>query len=345
MNESLEKFIELVAKHLVHTKERTIFSLGGRGYYENAASDMLAFFLQPGAEHGLGTLFLSAIFESMGMSDTATPEFGEITVQREARTSQGNKIDLQIVGRNWCLIVENKIRHIQNNPFDDYEAHAKTLHRPLELFTILSPNGKSTRPKWIGVKYADYCATLREHLGKAMFDVSHTKWHLFAREFILHIENELYTPTMNERDIIFIEEHTAEITKVQKMMSQYRTYFLNEMQAQIGKRFPGINFQIRENFWENMTIVGRCTSPQWNNNDMVIFKEADAGRKFQTRMYVDGTSEAQVTKAREIIQGKVESVREGKSLFWTFPGTHSSSVEAIKEFCDFVQLLQPVLTV
>ena len=62
MNERLENFLKLATKYQVLPKERTVFSLGGRGYYENAASDMLSFFLRPNAEHGFGTLFLLALF-------------------------------------------------------------------------------------------------------------------------------------------------------------------------------------------------------------------------------------------------------------------------------------------
>ena len=150
MNEHLENFIKLAGEFRVQTKERTIFSLGGRGYYENATSDMLAFFLRPDAEHGFGTLFLSALFECMG--EVAIPEITGATVEREIQTAQGNRLDLQIRGKCWCLIVENKIWHIKNNPFDDYEAHAKLLSKQT-YFAILSPDGGHP-DRWRGISYA-----------------------------------------------------------------------------------------------------------------------------------------------------------------------------------------------
>ena len=192
-------------------KERTIFSLGGRGYYENAASDMLAFFLRPNEEHGFGALFLSAFFECMGVNENAIPELTGANVEREQKTKQGNRIDLQITGGKWCLIVENKIWHSPNNPFEDYEEHAKTLGE-YTYFAILSPNGNSERDgRWKGIKYADYCVILRRHFGNVLFDSPHSKWHLFAREFILHVENELYNPTMNTEQANFVEQHEKQI--------------------------------------------------------------------------------------------------------------------------------------
>jgi len=53
---ALESMLTEVRKFAVPASEPTIFAVGGRGYYENPASDLLAFFLTPGAEHGLDDL-------------------------------------------------------------------------------------------------------------------------------------------------------------------------------------------------------------------------------------------------------------------------------------------------
>lgn len=43
--------------------EQTIFSIGGRGYYENPTSDVLAFFCDSEGTHGLGNLMMEALFD------------------------------------------------------------------------------------------------------------------------------------------------------------------------------------------------------------------------------------------------------------------------------------------
>ena len=53
MNPDLESFLSDVSNHVAPVKELTVFSVGGRGYYENPTTDLLAFFLRPDAEHGL----------------------------------------------------------------------------------------------------------------------------------------------------------------------------------------------------------------------------------------------------------------------------------------------------
>ena len=58
MNDNLESVLNEVKKYVTPAKEPTLFAVGGRGYYENPASDLLAFFLKPDAEHKLKDLFL-----------------------------------------------------------------------------------------------------------------------------------------------------------------------------------------------------------------------------------------------------------------------------------------------
>src|ERR1039457_4692677 len=121
MTKELEDFLNEIGKHVPPPKERTLFSLGGKGYYENPASDLLAFFLKPDAEHGFKDLFLKAFLECMkgGYADLGT---AGATVRREDVTEEGNRPDLVVQGQDWVLLIENKIYHAQVNPFETYEA-------------------------------------------------------------------------------------------------------------------------------------------------------------------------------------------------------------------------------
>ena len=110
MTADIEKLLVEVKAFIQPVKERTLFSLGGRGYYENPASDLLAFFLRPEAEHGFGSLFLQAFLDCMQVSSRDL-SFTGVTVSRETQTKEGNRIDLVIQGPDWVLLIENKVYH------------------------------------------------------------------------------------------------------------------------------------------------------------------------------------------------------------------------------------------
>jgi hypothetical protein len=60
---AMEACLNEVGKYVRPPKEKTLFPLGGRAYYENPALDLLAFFLRPDAEHGFNGLFLQAFLK------------------------------------------------------------------------------------------------------------------------------------------------------------------------------------------------------------------------------------------------------------------------------------------
>jgi len=123
-----------------------------------------------------------------------------VTVSREERTEEGKRIDIVVQSPDWVLLIENKINHIQNNPFEFYKKFGRSLPggKKRLMMGILSPKGESVPKGWKPVSYQDYCAALRRRLVKEFFDHAYSKWVVFAREFILHFENELYQPIMND---------------------------------------------------------------------------------------------------------------------------------------------------
>jgi hypothetical protein len=340
MTDLMENFLNAVATHVSSQGERTLFSLGGRGYYENAASDLLAFFLRPDAEHGFRTLFLKAFFECMGIDALLCLNQGMVSVEREVPTKGGGRIDLQVLGKDWCLIIENKIRHAQINPFSDYEDHAKSLPGSKKFFAILSPDGETSVEKWKGVSYKTYCATVRRHLAGEFFDRPLSKWQVFAREFILHLENELYinTPSMTHDQVAFVEKHAQQFSKVQQLARQYRVYILEELKRRLEKDGPNQSFNTRDQGW-----AFGCTSPQWGKTDIVMFKgEEDADQKFKIRAYLWDLSDPQLLKAMHMFEN-MSYFPEGRYSCWTSRTGYDSSEEAISELCKLAQLVDDVV--
>ena len=68
------ELIKEVTKIELPDLEKTIFSIGCRGHYENPTSDILAFYLDPEAEHQLGSLVLDSLFSALIKTLETTPE-------------------------------------------------------------------------------------------------------------------------------------------------------------------------------------------------------------------------------------------------------------------------------
>lgn len=238
ITERLKELLGEAHKHISPPKEQTLFSLGGRGYYENPASDILRFFLTPDAEHGFKALFLKAFFDCMGV-DCSMLRFEGVTVVREE-----DRIDLLVKGQDWVLVIENKIRHIQNNPWDTYEASARRSGKK-HYFAILSPDGTSEAPEqWKPVSYKRYCETLRTAFAEAVFDFPYSKWLVFAREFIIHLQTELYNPAMSldQKQIEFVEQHLPEMEQVKKLSQDYTEFLRRNLEKRLCKAIPRHQF-------------------------------------------------------------------------------------------------------
>ncbi|MCW1874982.1 PD-(D/E)XK nuclease family protein [Erwinia sp. INIA-01] len=86
-----ELLIRLKSLPAAEKSETNIFSVGARGHYENPVSDLLAFFIDPDAPHGLNTLVLGAFLECLS-SDVDASLLSPPA--REVMTQKGTRIDL-----------------------------------------------------------------------------------------------------------------------------------------------------------------------------------------------------------------------------------------------------------
>jgi len=220
--EQLRHMLKQAQRFTPLEREPSIFAVAGRGYFENPTTDLLAFFLDPGKPHGLGDCFLSALLACL-------PNTGQLTAslrhppQREVTTLQGNRIDLVLRGDGWDLVLENKIFHGQVNPFDDYEHYAKKKlgeEGRSVLYAILSPSGKSLQQPWHGLSYSQLIKAIQQQLGQRVMTQPLDKWQIFAREFLLHLENITVEQAMDANAVNFVFEHLHQINKLTKLKEQ-----------------------------------------------------------------------------------------------------------------------------
>jgi len=212
MNVSQAEALLSEAKKYYFKREKNIFDLGARRYFENPTTDLLAFFLDPEAEHDLKDCFLYALLDCVGgtgwsrnLNKLSKPP------QREAHTGSRKRMDLLLYGDGWGLMLENKIFSAQDNLFSEYEkyfdevAKANQWSSENKKRVILSPSGESQVDGWIGLKYADLIRKVREQLEETSHESQPlNKWRILADEFLLHLENLTMKRAMNSEALNFV---------------------------------------------------------------------------------------------------------------------------------------------
>jgi len=253
--------------------EPSIFALGGRGYFENPTTDLLAFFLDPTQAHGQGDCFLRALLSCL--PDSQEPQASLRTPpQREVNTRKGNRIDLLLLGDGWDLLLENKILHSQINPFSDYEEHANGLLDDKcrrRLCVVLSPTGKSEAENWIGLSYARLIAAIQREMTSQLQTQPLNKWRVLADEFVLHLKNIAVESSMDANTLDFVFTHLPRINDLNKLrdkaINQLDKKILERLQAEV----PDYKPYTRRHTWENGPAL-RYACYDWKTwSDVVLY--------------------------------------------------------------------------
>jgi len=232
---NLKRFKALIDKFKqldIVTKELTLFDVGARGHFENPTTELLSFFLDTTKAHNLGDCFFKGIKYLLENKNKMATFVGSLeNVETEVSTAKGNRIDLLIETKDALIIVECKIYHEQNNPFDDYTSYGmqrikdnkkedeqdKTLFQIVlcldgRIDDVIKSNG------WYGISYQKLVEAIEPYLSKALLDNPYNKWGLFAREFLLHLKELDNVGEISEDEIEFLTENINDYFKLSEYL-------------------------------------------------------------------------------------------------------------------------------
>lgn len=173
----------------------TFLETAGYPHFENVASNLLAFFLDPEEEHGLGSLFLDALMESLGLEHLSFR-----SVEREAGTENGKRLDLLLEFETHVIGIENKIFAPVNNPLGDYRAHLENVadgrQSVLAVLCLREPTA-TLGPAVSVVTYESLMSRVRQALGRHATDAP-AQYLSFALDFVKTMENLRKGNRMNQ---------------------------------------------------------------------------------------------------------------------------------------------------
>lgn len=240
MPSSCEEYLKLLGEFESLPKEirsESIFDIAGYPHYENVASNILAFFLNPNNEHGLGQLILSSLLNLSGASEKKQ---SNVQVSRESYTINGGRLDILIETDNQLIGIENKIYHHLANDLADYSESLDKWAQPNQLSVVKIVLGIRKEQESFGflcITYEELFSKVKERLG-SYATTSSQKWLLYLIDFISTIE-KLKGDDMefNENDKFFIENEE----RVNSLVNARNTFLfklnskVRELQEEIEK--------------------------------------------------------------------------------------------------------------
>ena len=321
--------------------ELSIFDTAGRGYYENPATDLLAFFTDPTQPHDLADCFVSGILECIPDANDFSPQLSH-QPETEIVTKAGNRIDLVLRSNEWIIALEHKIHHRINNPFDDYEAHVrKNLNHPDQtpFFVLLSPSGFCSEKNWIGLRHKSFIASIRRELGRRVLEQAPNKWHILAREFLLHLENTVLEQPMNNEAFQFFIENAHSIDE----MLLLRENAIEEIRRKVASRLtevnPECNLSSRRQMWPQGPALRFALKTWKTSSDLVVYLESrDSGISVQISIYVADAYLQLEERARtefKDLPSPTDSWREGDCfcMSWELGGFDEDKVLSFANQC------------
>lgn len=285
------------AHHLKPPKrERTLFDIGARGYFENPTSELLAFFLDPSAEHGFAGDVLKALMETLPQN--AQPPVSDWFLTRspwrEWGTSGDKRIDLVLESERWALVIENKVYHGLLNDFANYTHDAQVRlswggTREV-LRVVLSPHGEvPAEPGWLGLRYADLLEHLKVAVGNLYAQCGENKWLLFLREFVLHLENLTVTDSVTEMQQQYVLEHLGDIEALNNAKNDALLRLRQRLQASINDALIDLGLSI--NTCQESWSVGpafRFVPNGWKgSSSVVVFLPKERPGTVRVQPYID----------------------------------------------------------
>jgi hypothetical protein len=346
MQEELERclqdFIERLRELPLRSTHTNLFDIAGRGYYENPTTDLLAFFVDQNNDHGLGSLVLESLCESILDSEIRISELQE-EPEREYVTLGGNFVDLVINADEWVLVIENKIRHIPNNPFEEYRNSIeldKRFSNKRKVFAILSPYDPRV-DGWLWIPYESFVSNLKRHLGCKMISEDISKWMIFLREFILNLEAQLMS-TMDNSQFDFVRSNYADFVKANALHDLYIKEVSRRIYEMVANVFGGEAATVKRHSWEEELGIALRAYPVRNaQRNVTLLLMPDGG--FRVQFYVESKSIlSNVTRDDFMLEGLFESY-EDEDEIWVFARDETDFNLALESFKQALTLLRSYL--
>jgi len=225
MNKPLDKYEQLLRefeKRSHAPSDRTFLELGGFPHYERVISSFLAFFLDPNAEHKMGTMVLRAMQNLLDIPETLS----DVLVETEYAN-----IDILVSSTSHVIAIENKIyHHAEANPFASYVDTVRARFRDQRSrFIVLTPFPAVTHSRreelavlgYVTLTYDALFAEIRAIMGSYAGGASNRHW-LLLLDFIKTIENMTMGSNFDRASLDFFKNNATTLSDLLQKIAAFR---------------------------------------------------------------------------------------------------------------------------
>lgn len=273
--EELESFCaELKALNFPQPRQQTFLEVIDLHRIESVSSKLLTFLLNSKAEHGLGHLGLQALFNVLGIKSPKAPETINITPEVRCRLKSNGRlgrIDLVVEVNDTpkkshrLLVIENKIHHKINNPFDLYIKYCnKKYPNHQKDFILMGLTCPTNMPDgFTFVAHDDFCQALKTLITNSQEEaVKNSHYRHFIFDYIEAMENmspKKQTPEQLEI-ISFCQSHVTLLDQLQEQRDNVRDSFRTQLSEIEALLETDVFYEIEshniddENTWEYLGI-------------------------------------------------------------------------------------------
>lgn len=234
-------------------RPQTFMEIAGYPHYENVCSNFLAFFFDPEGPHGLGSLFLSALMDSVDIADGEKSLGGNTYVEREVSTAAGNRIDLLLKSDSHAILIENKIFAATINPFDDYAEYLDSLKNEngdaygnkIKILLTLYPSGEGSDWGFRNLTHAGFVGAIRSRLGLHVSKAD-TRYLTLMLDFLNTLESLGEGTRMNQEFVKVLGDRRDEVDEFLTAIKEVR----DEMRGKVRDLGKLIDVGVRQKVWQ-----------------------------------------------------------------------------------------------
>ncbi|MCL1910720.1 MAG: PD-(D/E)XK nuclease family protein [Leptospirales bacterium] len=194
--------------------------------FEEICSKILAFYFQPKNEHGLKSLLIESLFESIDYNQDGYID-DNIEVETEVNAG-GKRLDILIKNSDWVIGIENKIWANVYNPLEEYGKRIDQDKKQNTFKILLSLREISDKDEldyiykneFRIIYYTSFFESIKKNIGKYISD-GNMKYIIFLYDLIQTLENMKGNNIMNKEMDAFFNENSG---RLDELLEDYKKY-------------------------------------------------------------------------------------------------------------------------